>query len=369
MLAVLASASKQKRPSLAAVTPPLPRRTGRPGRHRKPVRAILLLPLLVALLWSLDAVGASPASADAARPTNFESLIDSVEPRVDGLSVEVVGGDSFLEVRAAKGTEVEIPGYDGEPYLRIRADGTVQRNERSPATYLNLDRFGSGVRLPDDVSSRAEPRWVDVGDGGVVAFHDHRIHWMATQTPPVGDDRFVQAWTVPLVVDGDRVQVTGRLLLHPDVFPWPALLTVAAAVGAMTLARRAGPRAALVAGASGLALVIAVSELLINPADSGASPIPVVLAALPLVLVVAGRFAAPHARHMVLPLASVAALAGWVVGRIGVYWMPMVPTALPVWLDRVGTALVAGVAIGVACAVLLRPVPEARSVPQMSTDA
>jgi hypothetical protein len=44
------------------------------------------------------------------------------------------------------GKPILVPGYDGEPYLRFTADA-VYRNERSPATYLNEDRYG-GVELP-----------------------------------------------------------------------------------------------------------------------------------------------------------------------------------------------------------------------------
>ncbi len=54
----------------------------------------------------------------------------------------VVGGDSFLEVSVDEGHEVLVPGYQGEPYLRFRADGTVERNRNSPATYLNDSRQG-----------------------------------------------------------------------------------------------------------------------------------------------------------------------------------------------------------------------------------
>ena len=34
-----------------------------------------------------------------------------------------------------------IFGYANEPYARVLADGTVQLNQRSPANYIDDDRF------------------------------------------------------------------------------------------------------------------------------------------------------------------------------------------------------------------------------------
>ena len=58
------------------------------------------------------------------------------------------------------GTELTVPGYTDEPYLRIGPDG-VWGNALSPATYLNLDRYGL-TRVPDDVDVTAPPRWEQV---------------------------------------------------------------------------------------------------------------------------------------------------------------------------------------------------------------
>ena len=63
------------------------------------------------------------------------------------MRAHVVGGDAFLELTVDEGTEVVVPGYGGEPYVRFLADGTVERNTRSEATYLNEDRQGA-VELP-----------------------------------------------------------------------------------------------------------------------------------------------------------------------------------------------------------------------------
>lgn len=332
-------------------------------------RGVVAVVVLVVAVGA-DLVGAPPAGADGAGPTNFESVLDAVDPPDDRVEVDVVGGDAFLRVRAERGTAVEIAGYDGEPYLRIDEDGTVWRNERSAATYLNLSRDGTGIELPEEVDSRGEPRWVAVGDDGEVAWHDHRIHWMIDQAPGVGEDRLVQRWSVPIVVDGDEVEISGRLLLHPDELGWAvALLALAVltALGAVWRSARCSPDARArwlvggLLGASGLALVVAVGAHVVNPPDAGAGVLGIALPAVALAasvgVLVAPRLARSSPVATVLPLAAIAALAGWVVARVGVTWMPILPTVLPSVVDRVGTALVAGVAIGAAIAVVRDPAP------------
>ena len=309
----------------------------------------------VAALLAAVTFDAAPVAADGARPTNFESVIDAVEPADERIDVEVLGGDAFLELRARPGTEVEVPGYDDEPYLRIEADGTVLRNRRSLATWYNADRLGGEV--PDDVDSAAEPDWERIGDGGSVAWHDHRIHWMSEQAPAVGEDRVVQRWQVPLLVEGEQVEVSGRLLRRPDVVPWAAAVVVAAAAAVAWWARGERRRRGLLAGASALALGLSVSWYLSNPPGASPTVVPMLLAAGALAAAALGALVAGTARQLVLPLGSVALLAGWSVQRVGALWMPLVPGPLPDDVDRLLSAGVAGVALGVAVSVVMRPVP------------
>ena len=73
----------------------------------------------------------SPAAADPAEPTDYRSVVDVVEPAIAGVTIDVVGGDSFLRVRAEAGHEVIVIGYWDEPYARITADGTVEVRDRA----------------------------------------------------------------------------------------------------------------------------------------------------------------------------------------------------------------------------------------------
>ena len=77
-----------------------------------------------------------------------------------GVSVRVLQFGDALEVVNTTGTEVTVPGYSDEPYLRNGPDG-VWRNAHSPATYLNLDRYGA-AGLPPGADVAAEPDWQQV---------------------------------------------------------------------------------------------------------------------------------------------------------------------------------------------------------------
>ena len=70
-----------------------------------------------------------------------------------------------LELVNETSTEVVVPGYSDEPYLRIGPDG-VWRNANSPATYINLDRFAR-VDVP---GARRGPGGAGLGPGL------HRVH-------------------------------------------------------------------------------------------------------------------------------------------------------------------------------------------------
>lgn len=326
-----------------------------PFPRRRPTRWIV--GALVALSCSLLAVPV--AGADAARPTNFESVIDSVRPDLDTVEAQIVGGDSFVQVTAEPGTSVLIPGYDGEPYLRIGRDGTVDRNRRSPATYINQARFGTTEPLPDVVDSRADPDWERIGDGGTVAWHDHRVHWMLSSAP-VTSDGVVQPWSIPIQVDDVEVDISGRLLISEDQPPWPALVIVAVAALVAWTARREPARLALLGGAAAVALGSSITWFLGNPPGADPTVLPMALPALALVACLVARWTPPQARYLGLPLAAIALLVGWFVQRVGVVWMPTLPTPLPDVVERLLTSAVAGVALGVAVAILRRPYPPQR---------
>ena len=149
--------------------------------------------------------------------------------------------------------EVLVPGYSDEPYLRIGPDG-VWRNAHSPATYINLDRYGR-TTLPDRADAAADPAWEQVSTEPHYVWHDHRTHWMSENLlpPEVAADpdrsHTVFEWTVPIRHGDTAVEVAGELTWSP---PPPALAGVAALRAAVAPRRRrgaAGPHAAAPGGA------------------------------------------------------------------------------------------------------------------------
>lgn len=156
---------------------------------------------------------ASPALGHEGNP-NFRSEIDSVRPSVPGVSFEVLNYDADMELVVREGHEVTIYGYEGEPFARILRDGTVQKNQRSPGTYLNMDRYAE-VQVPKSANAKAAPVWKTVDDSGALRWHDHRMHYMATGTPPQVKDESKRTkvfdYEIPLRIDGRKGAIEGTL--------------------------------------------------------------------------------------------------------------------------------------------------------------
>jgi hypothetical protein len=190
---------------------------------------------------------------------NFRSEVRSVTPAVPGLRLEVLGGDEFLELQNSGRSRVVVEGYDDEPYLRFNPNGVVERNRRSPATYLNADRRGLQP-VPASAQPRKPPIWEVVSRDAKFRWYDHRIHLTTKSIPR----RIRQAtrklrildWSLPLSVADRPVRAKGTLYWDPTsssssggvsagvviAAVAAALLIVAAAVAA--LRGRAGPRRA-----------------------------------------------------------------------------------------------------------------------------
>ena len=295
--------------------------------------------LLVALGLGLGVVvlTAAPAAADPARPTNVSSHVTAITPATPAVTAEIVGGNAFLRIHVRPGTTVVVHGYEDEPYLRIAADGTVAENTRSAATYLNRTISGQ-VDIPPTVDKNAPPDWRTVGHGGTYAWHDHRVHWMASGSPPQAVD-----WKVALDVDGAPVSIDGRYegVAAPSAAPWWLVAVVSA--GLVLLFGRARPRAVAVAVVvvAGLGLPVALAVAGLPPSGigdwTGVALLGVaMLAAVATVVTRAGAWLAG---------AGVALLV-WSVRRLDVLDHAVLVTNLPGGLDRTAVALAVGVGVG-----------------------
>jgi hypothetical protein len=333
------------------------------------VRALLTAGLALGLLLAAP----TAAAADPAGPTDYDSQVTGVEPHVDGLEVEVLGGDAYVQVTAPPGASVTVPGYEeGELYLRFHPDGTVERNEASPTRFINDERYGAEV--PPEASAEAPPRWEQVADGGAYAWHDHRVHWMSPELPgqidPDADEpQSVLTWTLPLLVDDQPVEVSGELAYLPSPSPVvPGLLLVVVLAGGVALALRQPAAVPVVALAGALAAgVVGVASVVGLPPGADTEPALLILPAVAVVLLGVG--AAIRGRPGVGPR-LITALAGlplvvWGVLLARALTSAIVPTALPSGVARLLVAVVlgAGLASLVAAArtVLVTPTPTPRA--------
>ncbi len=293
------------------------------------------------------------AHADAAGPTDYRTEVLAITPATDAISVSIEGGDSFVGITVTEGHEAIVLGYDDEPYLRIATDGTISENLRSFATYYNAQRYGAD-EIPDVVDNDAPPEWQQIGLGGSWAWHDHRAHWMGSE-PPIGLDpgMSLPAQQIPLVVDGDHVEITVQTTLLPAPSRWPALfgLLIGLAVALFGVLAGAATRTfgtMLLAAAATLAGVAQFRSL---PSETG--PLytwwllpAIALACMIITILTYGRWA--------LLQSGLAALAGiqltiWAFGRRATMTRAVLPTDLPFWLDRMitGAALTGGATLTV----------------------
>lgn len=174
---------------------------------KRAIWAMLLaaLGLLVAAPTSLAHNGGNP---------NYRSVIDKVTPNVPNVSFQVLDYDSYIELIDQHGHEVTIYGYENEPYARILRNGTVQVNQRSPATYLNDSRFAT-TQVPPIANPKATPQWKTVDNSGTFVWHDHRMHYQSNATPPqvtnTGKKTKIFNYEIPIRVDAKKGAIDGTL--------------------------------------------------------------------------------------------------------------------------------------------------------------
>jgi hypothetical protein len=326
-----------------------------------PARAAVVL--LTALVLVAMAATPSLAHTRASSATNLDSRIEQV-PALPGVTWRVYPGGEYLEVTNRGRSELIVLGYSGEPYLRVGPDG-VQRNRNSPATYLNAERFGD-VAVPPRADADAPPEWERLTDEPRYAWHDHRIHWMApdppgvaTDAPPAGLEVF--AWAVPVVYDGERLAVRGRLMWVPSS-PWWAWLGLGLALTAGALAGlRRRDRLAIARPAAVVVAAVALFNLVHLPDEVAALPLPaldVVFGVLHNVLfigtgLVGAGLAWRKANSSLLPLGIA---SGAVLFHQGLLQIPQLAasqlaTVWPAEVIRIAVALSVGQAAWVALVV------------------
>jgi hypothetical protein len=194
------------------------------------------MPLRIALATALVALVVCPAAAShgGGAALGYRSKVVRVTPTLSGLEVRVIDGDDQVELTNTGGREIVIDGYEDEPYLKFTREGVFE-NERSPAAYLNDDRFAN-VKVPASADPKAAPAWKAVAAGVQYSWHDHRVHWMSPTFPAKVEaaknvEHHIFDWEVPGTVDGEKLVIAGSLDYVPpkDSFPVGVLLAVVAA--------------------------------------------------------------------------------------------------------------------------------------------
>jgi hypothetical protein len=300
----------------------------------------------------------TPAAADPAGPTDYRSEVVAIEPPTESVSLEVIGGDSFLQLEARPGAEVFVLGYQGERYLWFRPDGAVLENRSAPSTYINAARYGGGD-IPPEASPDAEPDWHQVGDGHRWAWHDHRIHWMQ-RSRPLGrsaGDRILES-VVPLEVDGSAVAitVTSTWQQPPSAAPmWLGGLAGVATVAGSWALRGRRSRMLLDVPPAVLALVVGAWQFLSLPSETGPRLVwwvlPAIATACAVVAVAAGLQGRVFAARAATVLVGVElSIWGWI--RSDGLTAAIIPTGAPGWLDRFSVALAIVAGLGLAVLML-----------------
>lgn len=286
-------------------------------------RAIVgCLILFAATLWSAQPVAAHGGS-ESDLTSDYRTRINDA-PDIDGLDVHTVGLDGTIRLSWTGTGTLIVAGYEGEPYLRFDHTG-VAVNMRSPAAYLNQDRYAN-TQVPADADPTAEPDWRTETNATTHEWHDHRTHWMSTTLPPQAQqdpDRahvIIERWEIPIDIDSQEATIAGDLTWTsaPPLWPWlavVALVTLAASAVLWSPVWR--PAAAVLAAIGTLALTIDTAGFVAATSDNLANKTwafayPAVALAATVRLIVHARRHTPDPTLAMMTAGLVLALMGGV---------------------------------------------------------
>jgi hypothetical protein len=307
-----------------------------------PVRRKLLGAALLGVMVLGPAQPAFAHGGNGGASSDYRIEVTGFEGDPTGIEVRPVELGDRMELVRTTANEVQIVGYEGEPYIRLDADGVFE-NYNSPAHYNNLDRFAR-TPTPATATPTADPNWVKLSDGNSVRWHDHRTHWMdPTPRQDVRDNPDVERVIFPdnrvdLVVDGKPVVAIVKVtwLPPPSRMVWLLItsLTACALLAALVLIpslRRFIPALAL---AASIACLV----------GSGTSTFRVVASSLAIVVVIAGIVL----KNRWFPVAAAVVVAILAVTHFEVFEHQLLAGWAPELLQRIAIT----VALALAAAVV-----------------
>jgi hypothetical protein len=317
--------------------------------------------LFVTVLAGLLLGPAGPASAhggEAPDATPYRIEVTGLSTPVPGLSVRVIEAGARLELVNDTGRTVEVLGYQGEPYLEVRPDGTYE-NVNSPATYTNRTLGGENPP-PAEASPTAAPQWRRVSTGTTARWHDQRPRWLSDGLPPQAQadpsrSHKLRDWAVPLREGVRTLEVRGTLTWEPPPVAWLWWLgALALAAGLTALALRGVPLTGPVALAAG---TITLGYALTRTTLGVGGQIPALVAAA--LAVAAGVLTLRGRAPFLLALAGALLVVFGGLADLGVFTQAIVLFPGPSWLARAAVlvALGAGLAMTATGVLRLRAAP------------
>jgi len=314
---------------------------------------------------------AAPAQAHAVHvgvdPSNWRSTIGGVQPAAKNLRVSLGDGAQRLSVSVTGATQVEVLGYDGEPFLRLSGDG-AWLNERSTTTWSVA---GARVLPASGLSERAAPRWKKVSDTGTWRWHDARTHWPGYAPPPPVQEhpdrrQQVGVWTLPILVAGHPGAITGRIDWIPGPNPAPGtvflLVPLLALIGAgfVPFWRLAAVAALLLVAAADVVHAVGLVDGRVGSAWTRLAALPGHGAVSVLLWAAMATCAIGIARrrHVTASVYGAAMLAAVIflsdgVPSVALVWRSQGITGLPIGVDRYLVAALTGSSLGLLVAAML----------------
>jgi hypothetical protein len=168
---------------------------------------------------------------------NYATTVTSVAPNVPQLVASATADGASVSITYTGTETVTIFGYFHEPYLRITTAG-VDENTNSPSVDLNQTQNISNLGDGSDINKT--PQWKHISDVKVATWHDHRVHWMGSDPPPVaqkdpGHSHLIDSWKLDLTVGATPVVVNGTLTWLPwtPASKLPLIIAIAVTVAVL----------------------------------------------------------------------------------------------------------------------------------------
>lgn len=278
--------------------------------------------------------------ADPAEPTDYESKIIRIEPDFADIEMQMIGGDSFIQLDNRGRHNITVIGYRAEPFLRFDQDGSVWENLRAPSRWLSADRYADTV-VPATADSLAPPKWAQVADDGIYTWHDHRTHWMNKAKPPVAEpgDQILEL-VVPLRIDGTLVDISvaSYILAPPSKLPAALGVIVGATLAILAIRRHSLLPSILITTSAIAALTVGTIAFRSVPRITEPQ---VSLWAIPTLALLLAVVTVAISNRMTTTVfidgfraAGAALLAYWSITRASALYRSLIPTDVNFALDR-----------------------------------